>query len=65
MGDAGLLDGRTQRLWHFCDSVVTGRRIFTAGLGTATTHISSNVGVDVVRFGVNYLFNFGGPAYAY
>ena len=32
---------------------------------TATTHISSNVGVDVVRIGVNYLFNFGGPAYAY
>jgi outer membrane immunogenic protein len=32
---------------------------------TATTHISSNVGVGVVRFGVNYLFNFGGPAYAY
>ena len=32
---------------------------------TATTHISSNVGVDVVRIGVNYLFNFGGPTYAY
>jgi outer membrane immunogenic protein len=28
------------------------------GSGTATTHISSNVGVDVVRFGVNYLFNW-------
>jgi outer membrane immunogenic protein len=35
------------------------------GTNTATTHISSNVGVDVVRLGVNYLFNFGGPAYAY
>ena len=32
---------------------------------TAATHISSNTGVDVVRVGVNYLFNFGGPAYAY
>jgi outer membrane immunogenic protein len=28
------------------------------GTGTATTHISSNVNVDVVRFGVNYLFNW-------
>ena len=27
------------------------------GTGTATTHISSNVNVDVVRIGVNYLFN--------
>jgi outer membrane immunogenic protein len=36
-----------------------------AGTGTSTTHISTNVGVDVVRFGVNYVFNFGGPAYAY
>jgi outer membrane immunogenic protein len=35
------------------------------GTVTSTTHISTNVGVDVVRFGVNYLFNFGGPAYAY
>ncbi len=24
-----------------------------------TTHVSSNVGVDVVRVGVNYLFNWG------
>jgi len=29
-----------------------------AGTGVATTHISSNTGVDVVRFGVNYLFNW-------
>ena len=28
------------------------------GTGTATTHISSNVNVDVVRIGVNYLFNW-------
>jgi outer membrane immunogenic protein len=34
------------------------------GTNTATTHISSNLGVDVMRLGVNYLFNFGGPAYA-
>jgi outer membrane immunogenic protein len=34
------------------------------GTSTATTHISSNDGVNVVRFGVNYLFNFGGLAYA-
>jgi outer membrane immunogenic protein len=50
---------------NFTTTVATGGGIFTAGTGTATTHISSNVGVDVVRFGVNYLFNFGGPAYAY
>jgi hypothetical protein len=28
------------------------------GAGAATTHISSNVNVDVVRIGVNYLFNW-------
>lgn len=28
------------------------------GTGAATTHISSNVNVDVVRIGVNYLFNW-------
>jgi len=27
--------------------------------GTTTTHVSSNNGVEVVRVGINYLFNFG------
>ncbi len=27
-----------------------------------TTHVSSNVGVDLVRVGVNYLFNWGSPS---
>jgi outer membrane immunogenic protein len=27
--------------------------------GTSTTHVSSNNGVEVVRVGINYLFNFG------
>jgi outer membrane immunogenic protein len=38
----------------------------TSILGTipVSTHISSNNSVNVVRFGINYLFNFGGLAYA-
>jgi len=32
--------------------------------GTTANHISSNNGIDVVRVGVNYLFNFGGPPMA-
>jgi outer membrane immunogenic protein len=35
------------------------------GTATQATHISSNVGVDVVRIGVNYLFHWGGPSYAF
>jgi outer membrane immunogenic protein len=30
-----------------------------------STHTSNNVGVDVVRIGVNYLFHWGGPNYAF
>ena len=26
---------------------------------TTTSHVSANIGVDVARVGVNYLFNFG------
>jgi outer membrane immunogenic protein len=29
-----------------------------------TSHVSSNVGVDLVRVGVNYLFNWGAPSLA-
>jgi outer membrane immunogenic protein len=29
-----------------------------------TSHVSSNVGIDVVRVGVNYLFNWGAPPLA-
>jgi hypothetical protein len=29
------------------------------GTGSTTTRVSSNNGIDVVRVGVNYLFNFG------
>jgi len=36
----------------------------TTSLGTATTHITSNNGVNVFRIGVNYLFHFGGPPLA-
>ena len=28
---------------------------------TTTSHVSANIGVDVARVGVNYLFNFGSP----
>jgi outer membrane immunogenic protein len=36
------------------------------GSSTALTqHTSSNVGVDVLRIGVNYLFHVGGPSYAF
>jgi outer membrane immunogenic protein len=31
------------------------------GTSTTTTSVSSNHGIEVVRAGVNYLFNFGGP----
>jgi outer membrane immunogenic protein len=30
-----------------------------------TSHSTNNVGVDVVRVGVNYLFHWGGPNYAF
>jgi outer membrane immunogenic protein len=36
----------------------TTTAVFATGPLTANTHISSNIGVDVVRFGVNYLFNW-------
>jgi len=37
---------------------------FAPGPITATTHITSNNGVNVWRIGVSYLFHFGGPALA-
>ena len=44
------------------DNVATNytSTVFAPGASTATTHITSNNGVNVFRLGVNYLFHFGG-----
>jgi opacity protein-like surface antigen len=50
-------------------NVSTNFATTSSGLGptstTLTQHTSSNVGVDMLRIGVNYLFHVGGPNYAF
>jgi outer membrane immunogenic protein len=52
---------RLEYLYLQFNGVATNYSTTTPPLGTATTHLTSNNGVNVWRAGVSYLFNLGGP----
>jgi outer membrane immunogenic protein len=52
------LTARVEYLHVWFDNVGTNYTS-TTSVGTTTTHIASNNGIDMVRIGINYLFNFG------